>query len=135
MDGGFCRELRCGFGLLVGAHMRGDAHVATGDVALQLDPVHPCLLQCQPSDPGQLVAGVFQHAGKARAQGVWALREDEAERAGGPSVAHFFLMAHCEDDDGFRVNAVAGHIAAVAEVDDPLPKFVGHVLVGRPMPG
>src|SRR6218665_550286 len=47
-----------------------------------------------------------------------------------PSEPHFLLVAHSEDRDGAHVDAVAHHIAAVAEIDQPFPELVGHVLDG-----
>lgn len=39
-------------------------------------------------------------------------------------------MPYGEDRDGISVDAVAGQVAAIAEVDDPLTELVGHVLDG-----
>lgn len=37
-------------------------------------------------------------------------------------------MSHSEDDDDLLNNAVAGHIASVTEVDDPVSELIVHVL-------
>lgn len=39
-------------------------------------------------------------------------------------------MPYCKDRNGIRVDAIAGHVAAVPEVDDPLAELVGPVLDG-----
>lgn len=46
------------------------------------------------------------------------------------SEPYLFLMAHYQNRDGLRVNAVAGHIATVTKVNDPVSELVIHVING-----
>lgn len=46
------------------------------------------------------------------------------------SEAHLFLMPRLEDRHGIGVNTIPSHVAAIAEIDDPLAKIIGHVLDG-----
>ena len=46
------------------------------------------------------------------------------------SEPHFLLVTHRENRDGIRVDAVASHIAAVAEVDYSFPELVGQIFNG-----
>ena len=50
-------------------------------------------------------------------------------------MAHLFLVPHCQDRYGIRVDALAGHVSAIAEVDDPLAEVIGQVLNGSSYPG
>ncbi|MEY3982438.1 MAG: hypothetical protein RLZZ281_1307 [Pseudomonadota bacterium] len=48
----------------------------------------------------------------------------------GRSEADLFLMTHRQNGDRLRVNAVAGHVATVTEVDDPVSELIIHVING-----
>ena len=50
----------------------------------------------------------------------------------GRSEPDFILMAHRQNGDRLRVNAVAGHIATVTKVDDPVSELIIHVINGSP---
>ena len=50
-------------------------------------------------------------------------------------MAHLFLVPHRQDRYGIRVDAIAGHVSAIAEVDDPLAELIGQVLDGSSYPG
>ena len=47
-------------------------------------------------------------------------------------VANFLLMTHRQNGDGFTVEAIARHIAAVAKVNQPFPVVLWHVGNGAP---
>ena len=41
--------------------------------------------------------------------------------------SHLFLVAHSQNGDELRVQTVAGNIAAVTKIDDPVSELVVHV--------
>jgi hypothetical protein len=53
--------------------------------------------------------------------------DGETRRA---AVSSFLLVAHGQDGDGIRVDAISHRIAAVTKVDHPFPEFIRHVLDG-----
>lgn len=46
----------------------------------------------------------------------------------GPSIAHFFLVPHRQNNDELWIDAVPDKVATVAKIDDPLTEFFGHVV-------
>lgn len=78
-------------------------------------------------------AGSFTVAGQR--EGLCCTDRISCQQSGSrdeASKAHLFLVTHCQNRVGLPVDTVAGYMATVSEIDDPVPKFVVHVLNRSP---